>query len=76
MDPKSDATPRGFNARAEMPGFGGGRPRTLCSMLRIGNNVESAFSAMERFGGVVRALKPHMRAVELPSMRTCHYTSI
>ena len=30
----------------------------------------------ERFGGVVRALKPHTQAVELLSMCICHYTSI
>ena len=73
MDPKSDAAPGGFNARAEMPGFGGERPRTFCSMLRAGNNVESAFYTMkERFGGVARALKPHTRAVELPSMSICY----
>ena len=40
MDPKSDATSKGFNARAEMPGFGGERPRTLCSMLHIKNSRE------------------------------------
>ena len=44
-----------------MLGFGGERPRTFYSILRIRNNIESVFSAMkERFGGVVRALKPHM----------------
>ena len=31
---------------------------------------------MERFGGVVRALKPHTRAAALPSMRIYHYTPI
>ena len=58
IDPKSNATPKGFNARAEMLRFRDEHPRTFSSTLCIRNNVESVFSSMkERFGGVVRALK-------------------
>ena len=76
MDPKSNATPKGLNTMAEMPGFGDEHPRTFYGIQRIRNNVGSVFAMNERFGGVVRALKPHTQAVELLSMCICHYTSI
>ena len=73
IDPKSDAMPKGFNARAEMLRFRNEHPRTFHNILRIRNNVESVFSSMKaRFGGVVRALKPHTQAVELLSMCICY----
>ena len=40
IDVKSNATPKGFNARAEMRGFGEEHPRTFRNMLRIRNNVK------------------------------------
>ena len=75
IDPSLTPRPRGSTPGQRCRGSATSTP-ARSGILRIGNNVESAFSAMERFGGVVRALKPHTRAVELPSMRTCHYTSI
>ena len=77
IDPKSNAVPKGLNARAEMLRFRDEHPRTFHNILRIRNNVESVFSSMkERFGGVVRALKPHTQAVELLSMCICYHMSI
>ena len=77
IDPKSNATPKGLNARAEMLRFRDEHPRTFYNILRTRNNAESVFSSMKaRFGGVVRALKPRTQAVELLSMCICHYTSI
>ena len=70
MECKSNAAPKGFNARAEMPRFREEHPRTFHSILRTRNNVESVFD--EGGGVVVRALRPHTRAVELPSMRICY----
>ena len=37
---KSNATPKGLNARAEMPGFGEEHPRTFHNVLRIRNSVK------------------------------------
>ena len=73
MEYKSNATPKGLNARADMLRFRDEHPHTFHNILRIRNNVESVFSSMERFGGVVRALKPHTQAVELLSMCICRH---
>ena len=73
IDPKSDAIPHGFNAKAEMLRFRDEHPGTFYGILRTRNNIESVFSSMkERFGGVVRALKTHTQAVELLSMCICY----
>ena len=76
IDPKPNAVPKGFNARAYMLRFRDEHPRTFHNILRARNNVENVFSMKGRFGGVVRALKPHTQAVELLSMCICHYMSI
>ena len=52
IDPKSNATSKGFNAKAEMLRLRDEHLRTFYSILHTRNNVESVFSAMkERFGG-------------------------
>ncbi len=40
MECKSDAVPKGFNARAEMPRFRNEHPRSFHGILRIRNNVK------------------------------------
>ena len=73
IDPKSNATPHGFNARADMLRFRNEHPGTFYGILRTRNNVESVFSSMkERFGGVVRALKTRTQTVELLSVCICY----
>ena len=77
MECKSNATPKGLNARAEMIRFREEHPRTFHNLLRIRNNVKERLLLMNaRFGGVVRALKPHTQAVELLSMCICYRMSI
>ena len=77
IDSKSNAIIKGFNARAAMLRFREAHPGTFHRMLRLRNNVESVFSSMKaRFGGVVRAFKPHTQAVELLSMTICYHMSI
>ena len=46
MECKSNATPKGLNAKAEMLRFREEHPRTFHNLLRIRNNVESVFSSM------------------------------
>ena len=77
IDPKSDATTHGFNAKAEMLRFRDEHPGMFYGILRTRNNVkERLFFDKGGFGGVVRALKPHTQAVELLSMCICHHMSI
>ena len=40
IDPKSDAAPHGFNARAEMPRFRDEHPGTFYGILRTRNSVK------------------------------------
>ena len=73
INSKSNAIIKGFNARAAMLRFREAHPGTFHRMLRLRNNIESVFSSMKaRFGGVVRAFKPHTQAVELLSMTICY----
>ena len=53
--------------------FRDAHPRTFYDILRIRNNVESAFSSIrDRFGSIVRAISPHIWTVELLSMCICY----
>ncbi len=73
IDSKSNAVIKGFNARAEMLRFREEHPGTFHRILRLRNNVESAFSSMKaRFGGVVRALREKTQSVELLTMIVCY----
>ena len=51
IEPKSDASPHWFNAKAEMPKFRDEHSGTFYGIPRIRNNIKSVFSSMERFGG-------------------------
>ena len=69
---KSNAVIKGFSARAEMMRFGGEHPGTF-RILRLRNNVESVFSSMNAwFGVVVRVLKEKTRSAKLLSMTVCY----
>ncbi len=73
IDAKSNSVIRGFNARAEMLRLREEHPGTFYRILRLWNNVESAFSSMKaRFGGVVRALKEKIQSAELLSTTVSH----
>ena len=73
IEPKSNYTIKGFNARADMLRFFEKHPRTFYKLLRLRNNVESIFSSIKaRFSGMVRALKEHTQTVELLSKCICY----
>ena len=73
IEPKSGYKIKGFGARAEMLRFFEEHPRTFYKILRLRNNVESAFSSIKaRFNGMVRALKEHTQTVELLSKCICY----
>ena len=73
IDPRTDYTIEGEDARAEMLMFLEEHPGTFRKLLRKRNNAESIFSSMkERFGGVVRAVKAKTQTVELLSMCVYH----
>ena len=73
IEPRTDYTIEGEDARAETLGFFEERSGAFRKSLRKRNNVESVFSPVkERFGGVARAVKAKTQTAELPSVRACH----
>ena len=73
IEPRTDYTIEGEDARAEMLMFLEEHPGAFRKLLRKRNSVESVFSSMkERFGGVVRAVKSKTQTVELLSMCIYH----
>lgn len=60
IDFKSNITLHGFNSRVEMLRFRDEHPGSFYGILRTRNNVESVFSSMWRFGGVVRPQDVHL----------------